>query len=219
VGCACLVADGLAKALELDPADHRAAFLASLVRAMGCGHASENAALFGDDIAFERFLVTFDPGDEAVAGAQLAAIAHALGGVAAARSEIARRAGGHLDLCEVFLADTEEVLAPIEQADDLVDAARATEPAPVLWFSAVGLERPCIALATFADLKGFHLIGHSPHVTAMYDAFGRGDLAGILSSQDVTCSGRRGNPPHRRSPQRQPDRRGRHPSVDLRSGR
>ena len=113
MGCACLVADGLAKALELDPADHRAAFLASLVRAMGCGHASENAALFGDDIAFERFLVTFDPGDEAVAGAQLAAIAHALGGVAAARSEIARRAGGHLDLCEVFLADTEEVLALI----------------------------------------------------------------------------------------------------------
>ncbi len=178
---ACLVADGLAWALELDPPDHRAAFLASLVRAIGCGHASENAALFGDDIAFERFLVTFDPGDVAVAGAQLAAfetvvgeaamqkflavapsvgpvatrascevaialgsqlglpaavvesfgdvferwdgrglpngrsgealhpiarivliaeqaaIAHALGGVATARSEIARRAGGHLD--------------------------------------------------------------------------------------------------------------------------
>jgi hypothetical protein len=29
---------------------------------------SENAALFGDDIAFERLLVTFDPGHEAVAG-------------------------------------------------------------------------------------------------------------------------------------------------------
>ncbi|MGO9754290.1 MAG: hypothetical protein ACLP8S_33120 [Solirubrobacteraceae bacterium] len=227
---ACLVADGLARALGLDPPDHRAAFLASLVRAIGCGHASENAAsaLFGDDIAFERFLVTFDPGDGAVAGAQLAAfetvvgaaatatfvavapsvgpvavrascevavalgtqlglpaavvqsfgdvferwdgrglpsgragealhpiarivgvaeqsaIAHALGGVGAARAEIARRAGGHLDpsLCEVFLANAEEVLAPVEQADDLVDAVRAAEPAPVLWLSAVDLERP-----------------------------------------------------------------------------
>lgn len=183
------------------------------MRAIGCGHASENAALFGDDIAFERFLVTFDPGDEALAGAQRtafeavvgaaavreflavapsvgpvavrascevavalgtqlglpaavvesfgvvferwdgrglpngragealhpiarivgvaeqAAIAHALGGVAAARSEIARRSGGHLDpsLCEVFLASADEILAPIEEAEDLVDAVRATE--------------------------------------------------------------------------------------------
>jgi len=76
---ACLVADGLARALELDAPDHRAAFLASLLRAVGCGHASENAALFGDDIAFERFLVTFDPGDGAVAGAQLAAFETVVG--------------------------------------------------------------------------------------------------------------------------------------------
>src|ERR1035438_578969 len=68
--------------LELDPLDHRAAFVASLVRALGCGHASENAALFGDDIAFERFLVTFDPGDEAVAGAQLAAFQTVVGAAA-----------------------------------------------------------------------------------------------------------------------------------------
>ena len=76
---ACLVADGLARALELDPPDHRAAFLASLLRAVGCGHGSENAALFGDDIAFEHFLVTFDPGDESVAGAQLAAFETVVG--------------------------------------------------------------------------------------------------------------------------------------------
>jgi HD-GYP domain-containing protein (c-di-GMP phosphodiesterase class II) len=266
---ACLVADGLARVLELDPPDHRAAFLASLVRAIGCGHASENAALFGDDIAFERFLVTFDPGDEAVAGAQLAtfetvvsavamqkfvavapsvgpvavrascevavalgtqlglpatvvdsfgdvferwdgrglphgragealhpiarivgvaeqaAIAHALGGVPAARAEIARRAGGHLDpsLCEVFLANAEEILAPIQEADDLVDAVRGAEPAPVLWFSAVDLERPCTALATFADLKGLHLIGHSPHVTEL--ALGAARLAGLDDLDDL----------------------------------
>lgn len=266
---ACLVADGLARALELGPPDHRAAFLASLVRAVGCGHASENAALFGDDIAFERFLATFDPGDGAVAGAQLAvfenavgtpalqtflavaptvgpsavrascevavalgtqlglpaavldafadvferwdghglpdglagealdpiarivavaeqaAIAHATGGLAAARAEIARRAGGHLDpsLCDVFLANAEEIFAPIEAAEDLVDAVRAAEPAPVLALSAAGLDGPCAALATFADLKGFHLIGHSQHVAQLALAAGR--LAGLDDLDDL----------------------------------
>jgi HD-GYP domain-containing protein (c-di-GMP phosphodiesterase class II)/DNA-binding CsgD family transcriptional regulator len=266
---ACLVADGLARALELDPREHRAAFLASLLRAIGCGHASENAALFGDDIAFERFLATFDPGDGAVAGAQLAAfetvagtpamqmflavaptvgpvavrascevavalgtqlelpkavleafadvferwdghglpagrageavhpiarivgvaeqaaMAHAVGGVAAARAEIGRRAGGQLDpsLCEVFLASAEEIIAPIEAADDLVDAVRAAEPAPVLWLSPADLERPCTALATFADLKGSHLIGHSPHVAQL--ALEAGRLAGLDDLDDL----------------------------------
>jgi HD-GYP domain-containing protein (c-di-GMP phosphodiesterase class II) len=117
--------------------------------------------------------------------AEQAAIAHALGGVTVARSEIARRAGGHLDpsLCEVFLANTDEILAPIDKADDLVDAVHATEPAPVLWFSAADLELPCTALATFADLKGFHLIGDSPHVTEL--ALGAARLAGLDDVEDV----------------------------------
>src|SRR5262249_47959518 len=91
---ACLIADGLSRALELDPPSHRAAFLASLLRGIGCGHASENAALFGDDIAFERFLVTFDPGDEAVMGAQLAAFEAAVGPAAMRRfAEVAATVG------------------------------------------------------------------------------------------------------------------------------
>jgi hypothetical protein len=236
---ACLVADGLAQALELDPRDHRAACLAALLRAMGCGHASENAALFGDDIAFERFLATFDPSDQAVGGstagrlrsgggrvrgrhvprggadrrpsgrhrvveaialgtqldlppatldafadvferwdgrglprhrvgedlhpiarlvgvADQAAIAHGVGGREAARAEIARRAGGHLDpsVCEVFVARADEILAPIETGDDLVEAVRAAEPPPASTVSPADLERRCLALAAFADLKG-----------------------------------------------------------------
>jgi hypothetical protein len=82
---ACLIANGLSGALELDPADHRAVFLASLLRGIGCGHASENAALFGDDIAFERFLVTFDPVDPVIMGAQLAAFEAAVGSAAVRR--------------------------------------------------------------------------------------------------------------------------------------
>jgi HD-GYP domain-containing protein (c-di-GMP phosphodiesterase class II) len=260
---ACLVADGLARVLELDPREHRAAFLAALMRAIGCGHASENAALFGDDIAFERFLATFDPGDPAVAGAQVAAfaaaagpaaaevfarvaptagpvavrascevavalgsqvglpapalaafddvferwdghglphgrageavhplarvvavaeqaaIAHATSGIAGARAEIARRAGGQLDpaLCEAFAAHAEALLAPVEAAEDLLESVRAAEPPPAAWLSGSELERPCMALATFADLKGLYLAGHSPHVAALATDAAR--LAGV----------------------------------------
>jgi HD-GYP domain-containing protein (c-di-GMP phosphodiesterase class II) len=266
---ACLVADGLAGVLGFDPADHRAVFLASLLRGIGCGHASENAALFGDDIAFERFLVTFDPAGGEVAGRQLAAfeaavgaaavqrfaevgatvgpaavrascevaiaiggqlelpaavldafgdiferwdghglpagrsgedlhriarvlavseqaaIAYALGGTGAARSEIARRAGGHLDpeLCAAFLSGADELLAPIDESNDLIETVRAAEPAPVLSVSLDQLARPCTALATFADLKGTHLIGHSPHVTELAVEAGR--VAGLDGLEDL----------------------------------
>jgi HD-GYP domain-containing protein (c-di-GMP phosphodiesterase class II) len=260
---ACLIADGLARALGLGPAEHRAAFLGSLLRGIGCGHASENAALFGDDIAFERFLVTFDPADGSVMGAQLAAfeaavgagaarrfaevaptvgplavrascevavalgtqlglpaavldafadvferwdghglpagrageelhpiariltvadqaaIAHGTGGTAGARAEVARRAGGHLDpaVCQAFLDSADELLAAIDAAPDLVQAVCVAEPAPVLSASLDELEAPCLALATFADLKGAYLLGHSPHVTELAVAAAR--LAGL----------------------------------------
>jgi HD-GYP domain-containing protein (c-di-GMP phosphodiesterase class II) len=265
----CLVAGEIARALDLGPPEHRAAFLAALVRAVGCGHASENAALFGSDIAFERFLVTFDPSDPAIARAQLAefgaavgpagvkrfaevaptvgpvavsascevaialggelglpqavldafsdvferwdgrglprhlageeidptarivavaeqaAIAHAGGGVEAARAEISRRASGHLDpaLCEVFLANAETVLACVDAPVDLLAAVREAEPAPPLILRTGEIERPCLALATFADLKGFHLIGHSPHVAELAVAAAR--LAGFAAIEDV----------------------------------
>lgn len=120
-----------------------------------------------------------------VAVAEQAAIAHATGGVAAACAELARRAGGLLDpsLCEVFLASAEEILSPIDAADDLVDAVRGAEPAPVLWLSSGDLERPCMALATFADLKGFYLIGHSPHATEL--ALDAARLAGFDDLDDL----------------------------------
>jgi hypothetical protein len=82
-----------------------------------------------------------------VAVAEQAAIAHATGGVAAAHVENGRRAGGHLDpsLCEAFLESAEELLAPIEAADDFVDALHAAEPAPVLSFAATDLADAGIA--------------------------------------------------------------------------
>lgn len=69
----CAVATAFGGALGLDEADRTALFCASLLRSIGCtANASENAALFVDDTAFQRALKRLDPGDPAVFEAQLA---------------------------------------------------------------------------------------------------------------------------------------------------
>jgi HD-GYP domain-containing protein (c-di-GMP phosphodiesterase class II)/DNA-binding CsgD family transcriptional regulator len=128
-----------------------------------------------------------DPIARVVGVAEQAAMAHATGGAPAARAEIARRAGGHLDpaLCAAFLASAEEILAPIDAADDLALAVRAAEPPPVAALTELG--RPCGALATFADLKGSHLAGHSPHVAELAVEAAR--LAGLDGRDDLRVAG------------------------------
>ena len=60
----CVVATALAAALRLSAVQRRAVFHAALLSAIGCtAHAPENAALFGDDIRFERALKELDPAD------------------------------------------------------------------------------------------------------------------------------------------------------------
>jgi HD-GYP domain-containing protein (c-di-GMP phosphodiesterase class II)/DNA-binding CsgD family transcriptional regulator len=67
----CLVAGSLANALELDLGEQRAAYQVALLRALGCtASAPENAALFGDDMAFQAAIKRLDPGDPAAFGAQ-----------------------------------------------------------------------------------------------------------------------------------------------------
>lgn len=67
----CLVAGALAEALELDLPEQRAAYQVGLLRALGCtAYAPENAALFGDDMAFQAAIKQLDPGDPAAFGAQ-----------------------------------------------------------------------------------------------------------------------------------------------------
>jgi HD-GYP domain-containing protein (c-di-GMP phosphodiesterase class II) len=69
----CAIACAFGVAVGLDEAEQTALFQASLLRAVGCtSHASENAALFGDDTAFQAALKPMDPGDPVVFGAQLA---------------------------------------------------------------------------------------------------------------------------------------------------
>lgn len=69
----CVLATAFGQALRLPDTDRLAVFHASLLRSIGCtSHASENAALFVDDTAFQAALKRLDPGDPAVFGAQLA---------------------------------------------------------------------------------------------------------------------------------------------------
>ncbi len=69
----CVVATAFAGVLGMDATERAAVFHASLLRSVGCtSYASENAALFVDDTAFQAALKRLDPGDPAVFGAQLA---------------------------------------------------------------------------------------------------------------------------------------------------
>src|SRR3954452_11476208 len=69
----CALATAFGGALGLDDADRSGVFCTALLRSIGCtAHASENAALFGDDTAFEASFSRLDPGDPAVLDTQLA---------------------------------------------------------------------------------------------------------------------------------------------------
>src|SRR5687767_10707490 len=69
----CALATAFATHLGLDDADRAAVFHVALLRSIGCtAHASENAALFGDDTAFEAAFGRLDTGDPAVLDGQLA---------------------------------------------------------------------------------------------------------------------------------------------------
>src|SRR3954471_3700497 len=69
----CALATAFGSAVGLDDADRAAVFCTALLRSIGCtAHASENAALFGDDTAFEASFSRLDPGDPAVLDGQLA---------------------------------------------------------------------------------------------------------------------------------------------------
>jgi HD-GYP domain-containing protein (c-di-GMP phosphodiesterase class II) len=70
----CVVADALARPLGLGGGDRRAVFHTALLRSVGCtSRASENAALFGDEIAFGAAVAELDPADPEVFAAQIAA--------------------------------------------------------------------------------------------------------------------------------------------------
>jgi HD-GYP domain-containing protein (c-di-GMP phosphodiesterase class II)/DNA-binding CsgD family transcriptional regulator len=102
--------------------------------------------------------------------AEQAVVTHYEGGSAAAAREVARRAGGHLDpeICEAFAKHIEWILGTLAEPDMLVAVLEA-EPPPRISVRASDLDRVCRAFATFADLKGRYLLGHSTHVAELAD--------------------------------------------------
>jgi HD-GYP domain-containing protein (c-di-GMP phosphodiesterase class II)/DNA-binding CsgD family transcriptional regulator len=110
--------------------------------------------------------------------AEQAVLAHFAGAREGAVREVERRAGGHLDpgICAGFVANSDRVLGALDAPDMLAEAA-AAEPAPAAIVSEANLERVCSAFATFADLKGTRLLGHSARVAGLAD--GAGSLLGL----------------------------------------
>jgi HD-GYP domain-containing protein (c-di-GMP phosphodiesterase class II)/DNA-binding CsgD family transcriptional regulator len=110
--------------------------------------------------------------------AERAVLAHAAGGAEFACAEVARRAGGQLDpsLCERFALRAEELLGGLDE-EDLLAAVVAREPPPAATAGQDRLEAVAGALATFADLKGRWLPGHSAQVALLAD--GAGSLLGL----------------------------------------
>jgi len=111
--------------------------------------------------------------------AEQAVMAHYDGGANAAVAHVARRAGGHLDpdVVASFMADSATILGALD-APDMLAAAIACEPPPRMTVRLNDLDRVCSAFASFADLKGRYLLGHSAHVAEL------ADRAGELSGYD-----------------------------------
>ncbi|HET8536022.1 MAG TPA: HD domain-containing phosphohydrolase [Solirubrobacteraceae bacterium] len=250
----CLVAVALADALEADLPEQRAAYQVGLLRALGCtAYAPENAARFGDDMAFQAAIKQLDPGDPAAFGAQFGswagtaeqpklaqkfvAVAPTYGpeavgancevsimlgarlrlsdaalralddvyerwdghgfprgrggqdlalaarvmhvaeqvvfaefesGRAGAVTNVEQRSGGQLDpdICACFLAHSDEVFDRLDAADVLAAVIEA-EPPPAVRVPVSELQDVCVVFATFADLKGRHLLGHSLRVAEL----------------------------------------------------
>jgi HD-GYP domain-containing protein (c-di-GMP phosphodiesterase class II) len=132
------------------------------------------------DEVYERYDGTGFPtgngGDELTVAARVVHVAeqvvmaHYDGGGAVTAQHVARRAGSQLDpaICSAFADNLEPILGALE-APDMLAAAIAAEPPPRITVPASGVDQVCAAFATFADLKGRFLLGHSGHVAELAD--------------------------------------------------
>lgn len=132
------------------------------------------------DEVYERYDGTGFPtghaGDELTIAARVVHVAeqavmtHYGLGAEATTEHTLRRARNHLDpdICAIFTANPEPILSALE-APDMLAAALEAEPAPRVRVPPAGADRVCTAFATFADLKGKFLLGHSGHVARLAD--------------------------------------------------
>ena len=119
--------------------------------------------------------------------ARVAVVFLGLGGVTAARAELRRRSGGHLDpvLVQRFDAGAQALCAGLEKSS-VWDEYLACEPG--VWLLDDGrLGALFDAFALFADLKSGYLAGHSQGVAALAEAAAR---AQGMPAADVARLGR-----------------------------
>jgi HD-GYP domain-containing protein (c-di-GMP phosphodiesterase class II) len=102
--------------------------------------------------------------------AEQAVMVHHQAGAQTAVHEGARRAGGHLDpaICATFADNAEQILSVLD-SPDMLAAVIDQEPPPRMTVWRSDLDRVCAAFASFADLKGRFLLGHSSHVAELAD--------------------------------------------------
>jgi len=105
--------------------------------------------------------------------ARVAALFHGIGGIAAARAELQRRAAGHVDpqIVSRFDSDCDALCAGLSQSS-VWDEFLAVEPG--CWLLDEDSVAPLFeAFALFADLKSGYLTGHSSGVAALAEAAAR----------------------------------------------
>jgi HD-GYP domain-containing protein (c-di-GMP phosphodiesterase class II) len=100
-----------------------------------------------------------------------AVVFHRLGGVAAAREVVKRRAGGAYDprLAARFVERAEELMADFGHLT-VWEAALASEPGTPRTISEAGLDTALEAMADFVDLKSTSTLGHSRGVATLAEA-------------------------------------------------
>jgi HD-GYP domain-containing protein (c-di-GMP phosphodiesterase class II) len=137
-----------------------------------------SGAIAALDEVYERFdglgFPTGRAGDELTITARVVHVAEQVvmadydGGPAAVPGRVARLVGGHLDpdVCRCLAESSEDVIGALA-APDMLAAALAREPRPPLVVSPSQMDAVCLAFATFADLKGRFLLGHSTHVAGL----------------------------------------------------
>ena len=117
--------------------------------------------------------------------ARVAVVFHALGGVAAARSTLRRRAGGHLDpgIVARFEADAQACCAGLAE-HSVWDEYLAAEPG--LWvLEASALDPLFEAFALLADLKSGYFSGHSGAVAGLARAAARAQGADAAAAEHL----------------------------------
>jgi putative nucleotidyltransferase with HDIG domain len=146
----------------------------SLARRLGLSEGVQG----GLDQVYERWDGKGIPGDakheqltiaaRVVHLADIVEIAHAAGGVEAARTTVARRRGGHLDpqLADAFAPLAGDILADLDGIDAL-EAALDLEPPPHARVARDEVDRFAEAVADFADLKSPWTLSHSSAVATL----------------------------------------------------